>query len=74
MTRIIKNPHASFDNFGFSKGIDELKIFNIDETILIHKTFILEKSNEKDGKVEYEPSFFDNTTIINFNDKLEFDE
>ena len=39
----------------------------------LQKTFILEKSDEKDGKEEYEPSSFDNATILYFNDKLEFD-
>ena len=40
----------------------------------LQKTFILEKSDEKDGKEEYESNSFDNTTILNFSDKLEFDD
>ena len=72
MECIIKNLHDSFDIFGFSK--DESKIFNIDETIPVHETFILEKSDEKDGKEEYEPSSFENENILYFNDNLELDD
>ena len=70
MIFIIKNFYDSFDNFEFSKRIYESKIFKIGEAILVHETFILEKSDEKDGKEEYEPGSFDNTTILNFNEKL----
>ena len=74
MISIIKNLYDSCDNFGFSKGALESNILNIDESIPIHDTFIFDKSEEKDEKDEYGHSSFENTTILNFNDKLEFDD
>ena len=43
MTCIIKNIYDSFDNFGFSKGIDESKIFGVDETIPASKNIYIGK-------------------------------
>ena len=71
MISIIKNFYDSCDNFGFSKGITESNILNIDDSIPLHDTFISEKSDEKDI---FEASSLENSTILNFSDKLDFDD
>ena len=74
MISIIKNFYDSFNNFGFTKGISESNILNFDDSIQLAENNLIDKSDEKE---EFEKNSLDieeSKSIINFTDKLEYDD
>ena len=71
---IIKNFYDSFDNFGFTKGLSDSNILNLDDSIPLYENNIIDKTYEKDELEKNSIEIDDSKSIINFTDKLEYDD
>lgn len=75
MIIIIKNFYDSFNKFGFSKAISEdTKILNLNFDESIENNIFLEQSYEKDELIKNSLDIEENRTMINFSDKLDYDD
>ena len=75
MIIIIKNFYDSFNKFGFSKAISEdTKILNLNFDESIENNIFLEQSYEKDELIKNSLDIEENRTMINFSDKLNYDD
>ena len=70
---IIKNFYDSLKKFGLSKAISESNILNFDDSLL-NENNLIDRSDEKEEFDKTSIEIEDSRTIINFSDKLEYDD